>query len=111
MAGLLAALALSSALEVHPAGEPLGPAGHRRLTLSVPETGHPVTSTHVEASFALEVPPCPACLLRTQTSGVPLLAAARLTAPPLVERIAAAAPHVPEGRSSLPRSSRAPPLA
>ena len=57
-AWLLAALALSGALEIHPAGEALeGGAGGR--TLAEPATAHAVTSTHVEAAFEREVPPLP----------------------------------------------------
>jgi len=107
---LLAALTLSTALEIHPAGESVESAASGR-TLAVPLTAHPVTSTHVEAAFDREVPRCPACLLRSQTRGVRLLAAARLAAPSLAERIEAAAPRSVEWRAPRPASARAPPAA
>ncbi len=109
-AWLLAALALSSALELHPAGEALeGGAGGQ--TLAVPAMAHAVTSTHVEAAFEREVPPCPACLLRTQTRGLHLVVATRLAAPLPAERIEVAPLPAPARRSSRPRAARAPPLA
>ena len=109
-AWLLAGLSLSTALEIHPAGESLESSA-AGLTLAVPETGHPVTSTHVEAAFSLDIPACPACLLRTQTRGVRLIPVAGLAAPQLAERIAVVAPRAPERRFARPRAARAPPLA
>jgi len=109
-AWLLAGLTLSAALEVHPAGEAVeGGAGGQ--TLAVPATAHAVTSTHVEAAFEREVPPCPACLLRTQTRGLRLAAAAHLVAPLPAERVEADVWHAPVRRTSRPRAARAPPLA
>lgn len=110
LAWLLAALALSTALELHPAGEAIeGGAGGE--TLAVPATAHAVTSTHVEAAFEREVPPCPACLLRTQTRGLRLVVAARLAAPLPAERVEAESSYSPARRASRPRAARAPPLA
>ena len=109
-AALLAALCLSSAFEIHPTGEMLAP-DLTGATLAVPATGHPVTSTHIEASFVREVPPCPACLLRLQTRGVRHVAVARVAVPTLAERLAAGAPRPHEGRDRSTSSARAPPLA
>jgi hypothetical protein len=107
---LLVALTLGGALEIHPAGETPGPAPFGRR-LAVPQSGHPVTSTHVEAAFDQEVPLCPACLLRSETRGARLLAAALFAAPALAERVEAAAPRSAEWRASRPAAARAPPLA
>lgn len=106
-AWLLTALTLSTALEVHPEVE----GGACGRTLAVPAVAHAVTGTHVEAAFELEVDPCPACLLRTETSGAHLVAAARLAAPLPAERVEADRPYAPARRTARPRAARAPPLA
>jgi hypothetical protein len=109
-AWLLAALTLSTALEIHSPGEALESLAGGR-TLAVPAIAHAVGSTHIEASFNREIPPCPACLLRTQTSGLRLIAVARLAAPLPAGRVEAAPRHAPEPRTARPRAARAPPLA
>ncbi len=110
MAWLLAALTFSAALEIHPAGEAFESAITGQIR-AVPQSAHPITGTHVEASFAQEVPGCPACLLRSQTGGARLLAVAKVAAPALGERAEADACRPHPWRPACPSLARAPPLA
>ncbi len=109
-AWLLALLSVGAALEIHPEGETLEFASAGQ-TIAVPTLGHPVTTTHVEASTLREVPLCPVCLLRLQTRGVRLAAAARVALPTLAARIVTAGAQPHAWRPGRPSSGRAPPLA
>ena len=110
-AWILAALSLATALEIHPAAEARLESAAAGQTLAVPAAAHPVTSTHIEASTLVEVPLCPACMLRLQTRGLHLAAVAQVALPSLSARIVTAASRPHEWQPSRPSSARAPPLA
>lgn len=111
VAGALVLLVLGGAFEIHGAGEGHFPAQHHHEGLFFPAASHPDQPLHVEGATPAERPHCAACVLRVQTSGVQLPAAALAALSVSGDRLALAPSVPPVERHSSRRSGRAPPLS
>ena len=107
-AWVLVVLCLAGSLEIHVDGETFE-SDCDGETLAVPEVSHPVTETHVEEAFLVEVAPCPACLLQLQTRGADLSPIARRSTLPVVARVTVEARGPLAGAQVRPPTARAPP--
>jgi hypothetical protein len=72
---------------------------------------HPGQPLHFEASEIVKRPVCEICLLRLQTAGVHLAAAASCGVPSASGEVSGEPVPVPRGSSLLSRPARAPPIA
>jgi hypothetical protein len=112
-AGLLAALVLLGALEIHPGEEHHDPvaglAGHQDIYFL--GASHPGARPHAEEAKAVPRPFCAACLNRLQGSGAHLALAASLSAPLAGLALPPASAVTPLQKSLRPDGARAPPFA
>ncbi|HEX3528662.1 MAG TPA: hypothetical protein VH988_16490 [Thermoanaerobaculia bacterium] len=72
---------------------------------------HPGQPLHFEASEIVKRPVCEICLLRLQTAGIRLVAAASCGVPSASGVVSSETAPVPCGLSRLSRPARAPPIA
>jgi len=109
-AALLSTLLLLGSVELHPAGEahePLAQGGVGGVYF--PEAAHPDEPLHLEQAHPVEVPACPACLLRLQTSGAHLCTVARVAPPEPRTASSIAALPLALRSASRPSGARGPP--
>jgi hypothetical protein len=106
---LLAPALVLTALDLHSSDLPHGAFDGPGVVLT--DARHPLASEHLESSVAIQVPPCPACLLHSKTSSTavapPALEPEPIVADAALAPIAAAQPF----SLAYGLGSRGPPLA
>jgi hypothetical protein len=108
-AGLLVALVLLSALDLHLDGKEHGVFPPGGDGIYVPEAVHPDQPLHLEQAHPEHRPVCTACLHHLQIRGARLRAVATLVPPASCLAPAVEARWVPSGSSRCPSGARAPP--
>jgi hypothetical protein len=107
LAVLLGAVDWHAAGEAHSFGEAVAGAG----TSFSPAAVHPNQPLHLESSEVVKRPVCPFCLLRLQTAGGHLVAAASWSPFILSGALPSGLVFATSGASHHPREARAPPVA